>query len=39
MELVVSMIAFFGLVLSWFVLPSESGARTAKATEPIPSAA
>jgi hypothetical protein len=39
MELVVSMIAFFGLVLSWFVLPSETGARAAKAAEPVPSPA
>lgn len=39
MELVVSMIAFFGLVLSWFVLPSEAGARAAKGTDAVPSPA
>lgn len=39
MELVVSMIAFFGLVLSWFVLPSEAGARAAASADAVPSAA
>ena len=36
MELVISMIAFFGLVVSWFVLPSETSARAAQSVEAVP---
>jgi hypothetical protein len=40
MELLASMIAFFALVVSWFVLPSETRVGTSKPTgEAIPSPA
>jgi hypothetical protein len=40
MELLVSMIAFFALVVSWFVLPSETRTGAAKAaSEAVPSPA
>jgi hypothetical protein len=40
MELLIAMISFLGLIASWFVLPSETPARSGKpATEAVPSPA